>query len=104
CSTPFGISYEFAPPHICRWLYRGRAQRLSASQMNSRVKAVRGTSRYSGCSTPGGISYEFASTPDGGARLPSRAQRLSASQMNSQGLIRPAALAHRVLNAWRHLI
>jgi len=125
CSTPFGIKDQLSPITQFWHLESVRAQRLSASKINS-VCLHLYHARFPLCSTPFGIKDQlrplnrFSCFPSSLCSTPfgikdqlspawaclrqnmNRAQRLSASKINS-GLVEQSRMgALRVLNAFRH--
>ena len=82
CSTPFGIRYGITRSRPGGWFGFDRAQRLSASDMES-LRATRHDCRPHLCSTPFGIRYGITRANPGRRSRPSGAQRLSASDMES---------------------
>ena len=108
CSTPYGISYRITCPRPPGRTEASRAQRLTASHIESpgslysssdvpecstpygisyRITAERqgGIEKCRKCSTPYGISYRITCPRPPGRTEASRAQRLTASHIESPG-------------------
>ncbi len=125
CSTPFGIGDKYRGRSRSRRTASFRAQRLSASEINTDIRRV-GASMQAVCSTPFGIGdkYSRAFLPDPAvslcaqrlsaseintarsfprqARACTCAQRLSASEINTGRRSAPPRRRPDVLNAFRH--